>query len=66
MIQAEVYFSNSTRVIFLIFIPLSTRKALAGPGFHPLMNKHCREGEKVIGLENQQNNPTLSTPPKQN
>jgi len=40
MTQAEVYFSNSTGVIFLIFIPLSTRKAPAGPSF-PSLNKQA-------------------------
>lgn len=56
MIQAEVYFSNSTCVVFLIFIPLSTRKAPAGPSL-PSFNKQAlqRRGEKIIGLEKKHN-----------
>jgi len=40
MIQAEVYFPNGTCVIFLIFIPLSTRKAPVGPSL-PSLNKQA-------------------------
>ena len=65
MIQAEAYFSNGTCVIFLIFIPLSTRKAPAGPSL-PSLNKQAlyTKGKKLIGLE-KQHNPT-PPPPKQN